>query len=135
LFYQLREEWSVPWPMATLICALVIAPVMGLALERLAAGLTHASTAAKVVGMVGLLVGVQQLLTARYGADTRSFKPLFPQHVLSLGSINVGVDQITTFAVGVGLTAILSAILLRTRIGTAMRGVVDDADLLSLAGT
>jgi len=135
LFFQLRQEWGVPWPLAGLICVLVIAPAMGLGLERLARLLAPANTAAKVVATVGLLVAVQGLLVARYGANTRQFRALFPRRVVSLGSVNVGVDQLITCAIAVAFTVVLALFLVRVRLGIAMRGVVDDADLISLSGT
>jgi branched-subunit amino acid ABC-type transport system permease component len=134
-FYQLRQEWGVPWPLAGLLCLLVIAPVMGVVLERLARLLAPMTTGAKVVGTVGLYVAIQGLLLATYGPFTRQFRPLFPQRVIAMGSVNVGVDQIITFAFAVAVTGGLAAFLVRTRIGVAMRGVVDDPDLLDLAGT
>jgi ABC-type branched-subunit amino acid transport system permease subunit len=135
VFFQLREEWGVPWPLALLICALAIAPLMGLGLERLARILAPANTAAKVVATVGLLVAVQGLLVARYGANTRQFAALFPRRVVSLGTVNVGIDQLITCAVAVALTAVLTMFLHRARLGIAMRGVVDDPDLIGLSGT
>jgi branched-subunit amino acid ABC-type transport system permease component len=135
LFFQLRQEWGVPWPLAGLICALAIAPAMGLGLERLARILAPANTAAKVVATVGLLVAVEGLLVARYGVNTRQFAALFPRRVVSLGSVNVGVDQMITCAIAVAFTVVLALFLVRARLGIAMRGVVDDADLISLSGT
>lgn len=134
VFYELREGWSVPWPVAAVLCVLLAAPVMGIALERLAKALATATTASRVVATVGLLVAIQGLLSAAFGASTRQFRPFLPQHVWSVGSVNVGTDQVLTFVIAVGVTALLAG-LLRSRLGIAMRGVVDDPELLDLAGT
>jgi branched-subunit amino acid ABC-type transport system permease component len=135
LFYEMREQWGVPWPLAVLACLVLAAPAMGVCLERLARLLAPASAASKVVATVGLLVAIQGLLTATFGANARPFKGFFPKHLWSLGSVNVGTDQIITFAIAVTITVALSMFLVRTRLGVAMRGVVDDPDLLNLAGT
>src|SRR5206468_3387204 len=36
LFYELREEWGLAWPLAGLLCLVVLAPAMGFVLERMA---------------------------------------------------------------------------------------------------
>jgi len=133
-FWQLRERWSVPWPLAALACLLLVAPAMGLILERLARALVSASAAERVAGTVGLLVAIQGFLAAVFGANTRQFAPLFPQHVWSLGQVNVGTDQLITFLIAVAITILTAAFLGRTRTGTAMRAVVDDQDLVNLGG-
>src|SRR2546422_558184 len=76
-FYTLREDWGLPWPLAALVCVLLLAPAIGVVLERLAKALGPATTAAKVVATVGLLVAIQALLVATYGPNTRPFRSLF----------------------------------------------------------
>src|SRR5438093_1193502 len=72
---------------------------------------------------------------AVYGAETRASRSFLPTKVLSLGTVNVGVDQILVFLIAVSGTVALTVFLRSSRAGTAMRGVVDDPDLLDLAGT
>src|SRR5437879_5233192 len=135
LFYQVRQQWGLPWPVAIVVAVLVAGPIFGIVLERLAHALSGTTTAAKVVATVGLLIGVQGLLSAVYGAETRASRSFLPTKVLSLGTVNVGVDQILVFLIAVGGTVALTVFLRSSRVGTAMRGVVDDPDLLDLAGT
>lgn len=135
LFYQVRQQWGLPWPIAIVLAVLVAGPIFGLVLERLAHALSGTTTAAKVVATVGLLIGVQGLLSAVYGAETRASRSFLPTKVLSLGTVNVGVDQILVFLIAVSGTVALTVFLRSSRVGTAMRGVVDDPDLLDLAGT
>ena len=135
LFYQVRQQWGLPWPVAIVLAVLVAGPIFGLVLERLAHALSGTTTAAKVVATVGLLIGVQGLLSAVYGAETRATRSFLPTKVLSLGTVNVGVDQILVFLIAVSGTVTLTVFLRSSRVGTAMRGVVDDPDLLDLAGT
>ena len=135
VFFQVRQEWGLPWPLAFVVSVLVAGPLFGLLLERLGHALSGTTTAAKVVGTVGLLTGLQGLLAAIYGAQTRAFSSFLPTTVHSLGSINIGTDQILVFLIALAGTVALTAFLHSSRIGTAMRGVVDDPDLLDLAGT
>src|SRR5947208_7678726 len=78
LFYQVRQQWGLPWPVALVLAVLVAGPIFGLALERLANALSGTTTAAKVVATVGLLIGVQGLLSAVYGAETRASRSFLP---------------------------------------------------------
>ena len=131
----MREEWGLPWPLAGVLVVLVAGPLAGLVLEQLARWLDGASVAAKVVATVGLLTALQGLLTAIYEAAVRNARPFLPTDVHSFGSVNVGEDQMLVFVIAVLATGCLSVYLRRSRTGTAMRGVVDDPDLLDLAGT
>ena len=135
LFYQVRTEWGWPWPIALVISVAIGGPLAGLGLELLARPLARASTASKVVATVGLLTAVQGVLTAIYGASTRNFPGWLPTRVYRIASVNVGADQLLVFAIAVTLTVALTQFLRRSRTGTAMRGVVDNAELLDLAGT
>ena len=71
-FYDLREQQHLPWPLAIVICVLVLSPLAALALEWIARRLSDAPVAMKVVATVGLLVAIQQLLVIRYGPSTCS---------------------------------------------------------------
>ncbi|MDQ3103614.1 MAG: ABC transporter permease [Actinomycetota bacterium] len=135
LFYQVRDEWGLPWPVALVVAVGVGGVVTGLALERLALGITGASTAMKIVATIGLLTAIQGVLVAVYGASTRPFRNFLPTGVYSFGGVNVAQNQIIVFVVGAAGTFGVATYLRRSRLGTAMRGVVDDPALLDLAGT
>jgi branched-subunit amino acid ABC-type transport system permease component len=135
LFFQLRDEWGLPWPVAAALAVAVAGPLIGIALERLARSLGDATVAARIVATVGLLIGVQGLLAAIYGSASRSLASYLPTDTHSIGGINVGTDQLIVIAVSVGAVVALSAFLRRSVLGVAMRGVVDDPSLLDLAGT
>lgn len=135
LFYELHIRRSVPWPIAAALVILVAAPVAGLLTERLARGLADAPTSAKIVATVGLMLMVTGLATAVYGAATINFPPFLPVGTHRVGGVFVGEDQLIA-----GAIALISAIALYcffrfSQTGVAMRGVVDNPDLLDLAGT
>jgi branched-subunit amino acid ABC-type transport system permease component len=111
LFFQLRQEWGIPWPIAGLIVLVVAGIVIGYAFERLARALDGTSTAAKVVATIGVLIAVQGLLSAMYGPAARDSRTFLPTRVFSIGGVNVGLDQIIVFLVAVGATAALTQYL------------------------
>jgi branched-subunit amino acid ABC-type transport system permease component len=133
-FYELYERAGLPWPLAALLCLGVVAPLLGLALERLSAVLADTRPAMQIVATLGLLLLVQGLAVGMYGAEARFVKQFLPTRNLSVVGTRVGVDQLIV----IGLAALgsfgLAWLLRRTRLGSAMRALVDDPDLLSVAG-
>jgi len=135
IFYELHTKHAVPWPIAAALCIVVAAPIAGLVIERIARGLTHAPTAAKIVATVGLLLVVQGTLTTIYGAATINFPQFLPTHNYRIAGVNIGADQLIAMVVGLAAAAGLYAFFRYSRLGVAMRGVVDNPDLLDLGGT
>ena len=79
LFYQFRDRQHMPWPVAAVLTLICVGIIGGLLLERLAYYLADAPTVMRVVATVGLLVGIDTLFTAIYGAQTLQFAPYLPQ--------------------------------------------------------
>ena len=134
-FFDLRQERGVPWPVAAFLVVFVIGPLVGLVMERLAAGLAPVSTAYKIVGTVGLLVFIQALIVLRYSGQGRRFDYFFPQdEAFSVQGVGVTVDSCITVGIGAAAAIGLFAFFRYTRLGTAIRGVVDDPQLLDMTG-
>ena len=134
-FYELRDRHGMPWPIAFVLCVVVVGPMLGVILERLTRGLAGAPTATKIVATLGVLVGVQQLLIIRYGAATLAFPGFLPARRVRIASVNVEVGQLIVMAAVLGAAVGLSLFFRLSRLGRAMRGVVDDPSLLALTGT
>ena len=135
LFYELWVKLGIPWPLAILACLLVVGVGVGGGLvELLARRLTRATAAIVVVTTVGLLLAIEGSVSERYGSQTFTIDRYLPSSTFSIGSTSVGYDQLIVVLVGVAVSAGLSLMLSRTRLGVAMRGVVDDADLMELTG-
>jgi ABC-type branched-subunit amino acid transport system ATPase component/branched-subunit amino acid ABC-type transport system permease component len=135
VFYTLHIEHSMPWLPAAAIAVGVLGPAMGLVLELLARRLQRSPFALQVAATVGLMLVVAAAVTLIYGNLTVRTVPVF----LGSGSFRVaGTDvqwsDAITMLVGVVATALLWVLLRATRIGMAMRAVVDDRDLLDSAG-
>lgn len=135
LFYELWVKIGLPWPLAILACLLIVGLGVGGGLvELLARRLTRANAAVVVVTTVGLLLAIQGSVAQRYGSQTFTIDPYLPTSTFSIGSTSVGYNQLIVVLVGVAVSGGLSLMLSRTRLGVAMRGVVDDADLMELTG-
>jgi ABC-type branched-subunit amino acid transport system ATPase component/branched-subunit amino acid ABC-type transport system permease component len=136
LFYTLHVQHGIAWPIAAIICVFVAGPVLGLALERIARTLASASLATRVVSTIGILLLVQALAVIIYGTTiTRVVPPFLPTHAFHIDGTVVTMDRIIVFIVGIVATAGLYIYFRITRMGVAMRAVVDDSALLDMAGT
>src|SRR5438477_9164510 len=62
IFYQVWQVWRVPLPIAFCLVVVVVAPSLGVGLERLVfRSLREAATSVKVVVTIGLLISLQGL--------------------------------------------------------------------------
>jgi branched-subunit amino acid ABC-type transport system permease component len=138
LYYQLYVTNGWPWPLAMLATLAVCGAAAGLVLERLARRLVRRQVATIIVGTVGLLLVIQGFLYVRYGALNRIFPDTLQKAIpggFRLSSVLVPWGQAVTIGISVAAAAGLYAVLRLTRLGVAMRAVVDNGELLDLAGT
>lgn len=134
IFYFLHVDHGLGWPLAALIALGGFAPVAGILLERVARVLDGASAALKVVATVGLLLIVAGIGNIWYGNVTSAFPSYLPTGIFEISGVFIGWDQLTMIVISLAATAGLYVFFRRARLGVAMRGVVDDAELLSMTG-
>ncbi|MFI5042116.1 MAG: ATP-binding cassette domain-containing protein [Acidimicrobiales bacterium] len=133
-YYFLHVQHGVPWPLAALLCLLVMAPLMGCALELLARQLSKVDHTLQIASSIGLILWVVGVGNIWYGSESGRFPPFLPTSTFRLAGVNIGWDQLITFAVGAAATAALYFFFRHVRLGIAMRAVVDDPELLSMTG-
>ena len=134
VFYWLHDEHGWPWGLAAAVCVLVIGPAEGLLMEFLGRSLERVGATLKVVATVGLLLIVLGIGELWYGNNEVNFPPFLPTSTVPILGVNVGWDQITVTIISVIATAVLYYFFRFVRMGFAMRGVVDNPDLLSMTG-
>jgi ABC-type branched-subunit amino acid transport system ATPase component/branched-subunit amino acid ABC-type transport system permease component len=136
VFYVLHVLNGWAWPLAAGVAILVLGPVMGLILELLARRIQGRSLALQVASTVGLLLVIEAAVELIYGHTTVRIVPIFlGTGNVRLAGTNVQVAQIVTFAFALTATAALTAFFRLSRRGIAMRAVVDNPELLDIAGT
>ncbi len=136
VYWQLRIDWAWPAPVALLAVMGVLAPAFGVVIERVVLrGMNEVSEVTKLVVSASLLFGVFQGAVVLFPPSGRRLPGFFDGHSIDLGVIDLTWhDGITVLAAGA--TAVgLRFVLFGTRIGVAMRGVVDDRDLARLSGS
>src|SRR5438067_853205 len=133
VYYQLHVGWRLPTPVALLLAVIVMPPLIALVMERVARGLAGGTATARIVATVGLQLAITGALLAIFGSAGLNFPSFLPSASVSLGGVNVGVDQLISAAVAVLGAAGLFLFFRLSPLGVRMRAVVDDPDLLELA--
>jgi ABC-type branched-subunit amino acid transport system ATPase component/branched-subunit amino acid ABC-type transport system permease component len=137
VFYWLHVRNEVDWKIAFAISVLVVGPIMGLIMEKLARGLSRQRTAWKIVGTTGLILLMQGIGSLVEGVDSKRVKPFLPSanKIFRFGGVNIRYSQVMVTVIALVAVAALYVLFRFTRLGIAMRAVVDDPDLMDLQGT
>jgi ABC-type branched-subunit amino acid transport system ATPase component/branched-subunit amino acid ABC-type transport system permease component len=136
-FYGLTVDVGMRWEPAFVLSVPVLGTVMGLLLEVLARYLSQRVVALQIAATVGVIVTVRALSDLKYGPDTLRVVQYLPggTGTFRVGGVHIGWGQLWVTVVAVALTGSLYVLLRSTRIGVAMRAVVDDPALVGLHGT
>jgi branched-chain amino acid transport system permease protein len=136
-YWQIRFDWGVPAPIALFLVLVVIAPLLGAVVERvIIRGLDDAPEVAKLVVPIGLLVGFIGLANVIWDRSGRSFPRFFGDDatIQLMENATITWHDVVTMVVAILVAVGLTAFLRLTRIGTAMRAVVDSRSLAQLNG-
>jgi len=130
---------SLGWPAVPSLLVVVLAggPVAGALLERLLMrrlqGAPTLSTIGVTIGLLLALVGAASFLWNQN--ETRVVPGFFgPTSAVGVLGVEISYDQLTVMAVAVAVAGSIWFLLHRTRLGVAMRAVVDDPELVALSG-
>lgn len=136
-FYAMHIRLGLPWVPSLIISVLVVGPAIGTVLERAAARLVVQQTAHKIVGTVGIILLVQSIATIWFGPKTIRVRPFLPRasRTVRVAGVVITYNQIWVAAVAVVAVGGLYVFVRRSRLGTSMRAVVDDPELLAMQGT
>ncbi len=128
-----RLDWQLPWPVAAAVVVLAVGPLLGLLMSSLARRLALVAAPLQIVATVGISLGIIGLLGLLRGRlRGRSF---LPTGTFELLGTFIRWDQLILFVFAVGAAVSLSIWLRLSRLGMAMRAVVDNPDLVELTGS
>ncbi len=136
VYWELRVSRGWPTPLALLVTLGICAPALGFFLDvvvmrRLLRG---ASVATKLVVTLALLLAFQGMALAIWGIELRTVPGLWGDRSFTIIDLVVTWDQVTTVAAAVGVAFGLRLLFRRTRLGVAMRAVVDNPELCAIKG-
>jgi len=135
-YWELTVEHHWPVPLALAFVLLVLAPAIGALTERLLMRNLHdASTEVQLVVTVGLMLCLIGVAQWRWQEGRPRIVPsFFAGHSLHIFDVAVSYHRVIVIVVAGGIALALRTFLFRTRIGVALRAVVDAPELASLYG-
>ena len=139
VYWQLSspQAWDLPVPVALILTLFVFAPGLGFLIDKVLMRRLHDATPiTRIVVPIGLLVVLIQLATVIWppGEITATVPLFFPGRSISIGGVVVEYHELVVFAAAIAVAIGLRILLYSTRIGVAMRAVVDSRDLAALNG-
>ncbi|MCO5318905.1 MAG: ABC transporter permease [Microthrixaceae bacterium] len=135
-YWQLRFDWGWPTPIALVVSLGLLAPAIGLAIDRgIMRGLRGTSEATRLVVSISLMVALIALANLVWEPGrSRPMSTFFEGSRVDLGITTITYHQAITIVVAVLIAAGLRFLLHNTRIGVSMRANVDDDALVLLNG-
>ncbi|KHJ71462.1 ABC transporter permease [Rhodococcus sp. Chr-9] len=136
-YWQLRYGWGLPTPVALLLVLGVLGPMTGLLLYVvIMRGMRDTAEVTKIVVTVSILLGMVSVSHWFWHPETARTMTMFfgDQARIDLFGVTIRYHELICLAAAVLIAVGLRIMFVRTRVGVAMRGVVDDPDLLRLNG-
>lgn len=136
VYWQLWQGWGWNPLVALAAVLLVVAPVFALGIERvLMRPLYGSSLNTMIVVTLGLFLVLYGLSSTIWNQTiTRNLPNWFASDQVDVFGVNLTYEELITVGCAVGVALTLWLLFKRTRIGVAMRAVVDDPSLASLTG-
>jgi branched-chain amino acid transport system permease protein len=123
---------------AVTLLAMLACAALGIIIERLAyrpLRRRKGSNLAVLITAIGVSMFLENAGQLVFGADYKAFPPLFPtRDFSSAGGLHATSSQLLVFGVTAVLLVALQLIVLKTKIGTAMRAVSFNHQAASLVG-
>ncbi|MBI5423025.1 MAG: branched-chain amino acid ABC transporter permease [Opitutae bacterium] len=132
---KLVPEHSIWGGMLVLALAMIACAILGVVIERLAyRPLRGGPTLNVLITAIGVSLLLENLGQFVFGATPRPFPELFPVTTYDFGGIFISSNQLVVIGVTLFLLFALRFIVMRTKIGTAMRAVSMNKQAASLVG-
>ena len=135
-FGRLIPAHSLLGGFLVIVMAMAVCALLGIIIERLAyRPLRGGSNLAVLITAIGVSLLLENAGQLVFGADPKLFPELFTTRIfVSAAGLRVSSNQLLVFVVTAVLMVALQWIVLRTRIGTAMRAVSFNPQAASLVG-
>ncbi len=136
MFWQVNDGWGIPLLPAALLVIFVIAPLFGAVVERvLMRAIEDTGDVVKVVVTISLMLGLMALANVIWpAAISRRVPGFFPGGTVTLAGVVVPYQRLLALGIALAVAVVLRLVFKGTRLGIAMRAVVDDRALLQLNG-
>jgi branched-chain amino acid transport system permease protein len=132
VIYFLYAEYGVPLPIACLVAIVAMAAFGVLVHLLIIAPVLNSPPINQLLVTGGLLFFLQSFATLLFGTDFRNIGVRLP--ILEIGTIYISFARLIAFALGLVGAIALYLFLKRTYIGTAIRAIAQDRDIVGLMG-
>ena len=120
---------------ATLICAIFVAIIMGLLIERL---MLRPLIGQPVLAVIMMTIALSSLLegfvTLIWGGEYKTYHGVLPTVALNLGEISIPSESLIGLIVSVITVTLLMLLFRYTKIGLAMRATAEDLQVVQSLG-
>jgi branched-chain amino acid transport system permease protein len=131
---HVNQHWATLPALAFTL--LVVAPLIGVLLDVLLMRrlVANASVATKLVVTLALLLAFQGAVLAIWGIKLRTTPQFFEGHSYSFGGLVITWHQTITVVTAAAVAFGMRALFRHTRLGVAMRAVVDNPEICAIKG-
>jgi branched-chain amino acid transport system permease protein len=120
---------------AAIIVSIVVAIVMGLAIERLALRpLLGQPVLAVIMMTIALALVIEGVAILGWGGEYKTYNNVLPGITINLGSVSVPPEALIGFIVSGVIVVILVLVFRYTKIGLAMRATAEDSQVTRSLG-
>jgi|UniRef100_A0A7C3WRV5 branched-chain amino acid transport system permease protein len=132
--YFALGSWNLPFALG-LVIAMIGASVVGMIIERFAyRPLRTAPRISLLITAIGVSFLLENLMVLIVGASPRSFPQSIPVDIYNIGGLILTNRQIIILLISILLMILLQFIVMRTKIGKAMRAVSQDKEMALMLG-
>jgi branched-chain amino acid transport system permease protein len=132
---RMHAEPSILLAVSVLAISMVVCAVVGVVIERLAyAPLRNRPRLTVLITAIGVSLFLEYGGQQFFGAGPHFFEPILPSYELHTGALSITSNQLIVLSVTVVLLVALTFIVLKTKMGTAMRALSFNPTAASLMG-
>ncbi|HPS65383.1 MAG TPA: branched-chain amino acid ABC transporter permease [Ignavibacteria bacterium] len=118
-----------------LLCSMAVTAMIGVAIEKIAyKPLRRATKLTVLITAIGVSLFLQYMGQLIFGASPRSFPTLLDNVKINLGGISIGSNQVIVILLSIVLMLALTFIVMKTKMGTAIRAISNNMTAASLMG-
>ena len=134
VFWQLVNEVGLH-PLLAIVPVVVVFYLFGILLHRgIANRLAREADSTVLLATFGVLVVIESIVIVIWTTDTRSLRLGSLSGVLRFADLNVPVARLVAAGLAVVVVLVLHALLTRTLVGSAIRGIAENRDVATMVG-
>lgn len=132
---KMHAEPSIFLAVSVLAISMVVCAIVGVVIERLAyAPLRSRPRLTVLITAIGVSLFLEYGGQQFFGAGPHFFEPILPSYELHTGALSITSNQLVVLSVTIVLLVALTFIVLKTKMGTAMRALSFNPTAASLMG-